>query len=155
MYKIIFSLLILTTSASAALAFDCSKLPRQGPVALKLALVDGTTAVFRANLVVEKIVTGFREHKTTHTYNRPQVFVADKEVGLSEGGLNDIAQRLGYEFAGFRDVQTNAGYFRKRQVLTSNGKSFVVEKAPRASNIVAPKGSVLFFQSDCADWAFN
>lgn len=154
MHKFLLAILILTASSSVR-AFDCSQLPKQGPISAKLTLADGTTALFKANLTIEKIVTGFDERKTTHTYKNPQVFLGDKEIALSEEALDDIAQILGYDFAGFRDVQTNAGYFRKRQILTSNEESFVVEKAPRESTVVSPKGSAKFFQADCADWAFN
>lgn len=154
MRKFLFSILILSASSSA-FAFECSQLPKQGPVSATVVLADGTTALFKANLSIEKIVTGFDERKTTHTYKNPQVFVGNKEVALAEDALDDIAQMLGYDFAGFRDVQANAGYFRKRQILTTNGQSFVIEKAPRESIVVSPKGGVKFFQADCADWAFN
>ncbi|MFM6928647.1 MAG: hypothetical protein ACKOX6_09290 [Bdellovibrio sp.] len=154
MRNILLSLLIFAVSSSVQ-AFDCSQLPHQGPVAIEFMLADGTAVVFTAKMTIAKIVTSFDEHKTTHTYSNPQVFIANKEIALSEDALSYIAQALGYDFVGFRDMQTNAGYFRKKQVLTSNGESLMVKKAPRTSEVVSPKGSVKFFQADCADWAFN
>ena len=153
MRNFVLSTLILLAS-SLAFATDCSQLPHQGPVVANIVLADGTVAVFKANLQIEHIKEGIGQNTTSHTYNSPRVFVGNTEVAVSEAGLDLIAKRLGYYGIGFRDVEVNGGYFRKRITLVTDGDKLVLVKSPQFAQVVASKGAVKFFHPECADWQF-
>lgn len=154
MFKYVLATIALVAcSSSFASAAKCSELPSPGSVKRAIRLSDGSEVLFKAKLVVQKN-NSFDEHVISHRYESPQAFVNGIEVAINVDGLAEIAKKLGYDSLGFREVQTNAGYLRKRQTLKSDGHSLYLEKSPKVSTVIAPMGFAKFVHDVCAPWQF-
>lgn len=154
MKSLLVSALLLISGSVSFGSANCSQLPKQGPVSEVIRLADGTTAVFKANLKITHIKEGIGQNTTSHSYDSPRVFVGKTEVAVTAGALNLVAKALGYESLGFRDLQVNGGYFRKRITMVSDGDNLRLVKSPKEAMVIDPTGSAKFFHPECADWQF-
>ncbi len=154
MFKYVLATIALVAcSSSLASAKKCSELPSPGSVKQVIRLSDGSEVLFKAKMIVQRY-NNFNEHVISHRYESPQAFVDGTEVAISVDALVEIAKNLGYDSLGFREVQTNAGYLRKRKTLQSDGHSLYLEKSPKISTVVSPTGFSKFVHDVCAPWQF-
>lgn len=149
-------LMLLSSSAFAELAENCSQLPNEGKVSFSFKLADGREGVFKATLDKE-LVDGLGQLATSHTYYSPRVFVDGREVAVTGNALDLIAKQMGYLNLGYRLVQGNFGYFKKRHMLVlQDDEKLVLQAAKDDDNtmVLSPNGYGKFFHPECADWQF-